>query len=267
MPKNVLITGASSGFGEALSLAFHAAGWNVTATMRNPEKRPSSLTERPQIAVLQLDVTDSDSIRSAIAESEESFGPVDVLLNVAAYGLGGTLEEHSIAQIRDEFETNVFGLLAVTKAVLPGMRQRGVGHIINFSSASGLMGMAGSSAYSSSKFAVEGYSEAMSYDLTGTGVSVTIVEPGVFETNLESSLVRPEVTIPAYSEAASNLPSTFDYTPGDLQAASVAIATIAGQPDAPLRLYVGHGLDSVRRRYQDRLHTWASYDEVTESTK
>ncbi|WP_425839905.1 SDR family oxidoreductase [Streptomyces fractus] len=266
MSKNVLITGAASGFGETLVHAYAGAGWNVTATMRDTAKAPAAFAELDSVLVERLDITDEASIRSALAASEDRFGPLDVLVNNAAYALSGTLEETSIDQIRRLYETNVFGTLAVTKAVLPGMRERGTGHILTFSSAGGLVVMPSLPAYSSSKSAIEGYFEALAFDLTHLGVKVTIVEPGVFETQLPTKGDVPEQRIDAYAPAAEALPDMFDFTPGNLKAASEAVVEISDADKAPMRLYVGHGLDSVRRRYQDHLDQWAEQEHLTRRT-
>ena len=266
MAKTVLITGAASGFGENLVSKFAQKGWNVTATMRDVAKAPASFGSLPTVQVVRLDVRDEASIGDALAASEAHFGPLGVVVNTAAKVLAGTLEEHTIDQMRDEFETNVFGTLSLTKAVLPGMRARGSGHIINFSSAAGLMGMPRTPAYVASKFAIEGYSEALSFDLAHLGVKVTIVEPGVFETALGSKAEAPAQTIEAYASAARLRDGMFDFTPGNLDRANEAIVAIAGSPDAPLRLYVGHGLDSVRKRYKERLDAWTQQEAVTRTT-
>lgn len=258
MAKTVLVTGASSGFGEALVVAFADAGWNVAATMRNLAKAPASLHELSNVLVQQLDVTDETSIRDAVEAIESHFGPVDVLLNVAGNVVQGTLEELSLDQVRAQLETNVVGLVAVAKALLPGMRHRRSGHIINFSSGGGLIGVPRLDAYVASKFAVEGLSEALSRDISHLGLQVTIVEPGVFHTGLGESAVQPSRTIDAYAPAAHQLPGLYDWTPGNLEGAAQTIVSIAGRSDAPLRLYVGHGLDDVRRHYHQRLDEWAA---------
>ncbi|MBC2644203.1 MULTISPECIES: SDR family oxidoreductase [unclassified Rhodococcus (in: high G+C Gram-positive bacteria)] len=266
MARTVLITGASSGFGAALVTAFADAGWHVAATMRNPAKMPASLHALPNVRTQCLDVTDETSIRDAVAAVESCFGPVDVLLNVAGNVVQGTLEELSIDQVRAQLETNVVGVAAVTKALLPGMRQRRSGHIINFSSGGGLVGVPRLDAYVASKFAVEGLSEALSRDVSHLGLQVTIVEPGVFHTDLGDSAVQPAHPIEAYAPAADQLPGLYDWTPGNLEGAARAIASIAARPGAPLRLYVGHGLDDVRRHYHERLDGWAASEHLTRGT-
>ena len=163
-------------------------------------------------------------------------------------------------------KTNVVGLVAVAKALLPGMRQRRSGHIINFSSGGGLIGVPRLDAYVASKFAVEGLSEALSRDISHLGLQVTIVEPGVFHTGLGESAVQPSRTIDAYAPAAHQLPGLYDWTPGNLEGAAQTIVSIADRPDAPLRLYVGHGLDDVRRHYHQRLDEWAASEHLTRAT-
>ncbi|MGF6916073.1 SDR family oxidoreductase [Paraburkholderia strydomiana] len=266
MTRTVLITGAASGFGENLVHKFAEKGWNVTATMRDINKAPFSFAKLSNVHVTRLDVRDEASIHQALASSEQRFGALDVLVNAAAKVLGGTLEEHTIDQVRDQFETNVFGTLAVTRAVLPGMRARGSGHILNFSSAAGVIAMPLIPAYAASKFAIEGYSESLAFDLAHLGVMVTIVEPGYFETELGSKAEAPAQRIEAYAPAAELRGAIFDYTPGNLDGASEAIVSIAGSKDAPVRLYVGHGLDSVRKRYQEHLDAWKQNESITRST-
>jgi NAD(P)-dependent dehydrogenase (short-subunit alcohol dehydrogenase family) len=181
--------------------------------MRNIAKTPASLHELSNVLVQQLDVTDETSIRDAVEAVESHLGPVDVLLNVAGNVVQGTLEELSLDQVRAQLETNVVGLVAVTKALLPGMRQRRSGHIINFSSGGGLIGVPRFAAYVASKFAVEGLSEALWRDISHLGRQVTIVEPGVFQTGLGESAVQPSRTIDAYARAADQIPGLYDWTP------------------------------------------------------
>lgn len=266
MSKTALITGTSSGFGEALVHAFSQHGWNVTATMRDPDRPPAAFAELPGVVVEQLDITDQSSIETALRRSEDRVGPIDVLLNVAGYVQFGTLEEHSIDQLRRVFETNVFGTLALTKAVLPGMRARRSGHIINFSSAAGIVAMPLIGAYGSSKAALESYSESLAYDLSHLGVQVTVVQPGKFLSDLVGKSEAPEQAVAEYEAANAHRAEIMDYTPGNMTAASEAIVSIAGAPDAPMRLYVGHGLDHVRKRYQRHLDTWTQWEQTTLQT-
>lgn len=267
MTQHVLITGASSGFGAALVGAFAQRGWRITATMRSLAKKPSEFDSLEGVSVVALDVTDEASIARAVEEAEAKNGPIDALLNVAGYVVQGAVEEVSLADWRSQFETNVVGLVAVTQAVLPGMRERGRGRIINFSSGGGVIGVPRLAAYSASKSAVECLSEALTREVKHLGIQVTMVESGVFETELGSSAAAPRTPIDDYDAAAEQLPELYDWTPGDLEAAARAIVTITEAEDAPMRFYVGHGLDSVRRHYQERLDEWARWDELTNTTK
>ena len=160
MKKTVLITGASSGFGRSAANLFHKSGWNVIATMRSPKKE-TELTELNGILISKLDVTDKSSIENAVKEGIEKFGTIDVLVNNAGYGALGAMEAATEEQVRQQFEVNFFGLIAVTKAVLPIMRQHRSGIIINVSSVGGRVTFPFSSLYHATKFAVEGLTESM----------------------------------------------------------------------------------------------------------
>ncbi|WP_025778262.1 SDR family NAD(P)-dependent oxidoreductase [Brevibacterium sp. VCM10] len=266
MAQTVLITGCRSGFGTALALAFADAGWNVAATMREPNRAPADLSDRDDIAVLRLDVTDTDSIAEAVAATQERFGPLDAVVNAAGFVVQGTLEELALDDLRSQFETNVIGTAALVQAVLPGMRERRHGHILTFSSGAGLVGMPRIEAYAASKFAVEGMSESLQRSVDHLGVKVTIVEPGVFSTELGNSVVTPKNPVADYDPSAAQAADLYDWTPGDLAGAARAIASVAGESDAPLRLYVGHGLDDVRRHYRNRLDEWQSREDLTSTT-
>jgi NAD(P)-dependent dehydrogenase (short-subunit alcohol dehydrogenase family) len=182
MRKTILITGASSGIGKATAKHFHAMGWNVIATMRHPE-REEELTSLENTLVTRLDVLDSASIDQAVAGGIERFGRIDALLNNAGYGAYGPLEAFGMDGIRRQFETNVVGLLAVTKAVLPHMRAARSGTIVNISSIGGKMTFPLGTLYHGSKFAVEGLSEALHYELEVIGVKMKIIEPGMIRTD------------------------------------------------------------------------------------
>lgn len=266
MTRHVLITGAGSGFGECLTRRFAAAGWKVTATMRDVAHAPAVFNAMESVKVAQLDITDDANIREAVANATAMSGPIDVLANVAAHALTGTLEETTLEQIRHAFETNVIGTLAVTKAVLPAMRQRRSGHVIAFSSAAGVIAMPTFPTYASTKFAIEGFFESLSYDLAHLGVQVTIIEPGAFATQLGAKNRGPENPISEYAAAGDLLPSMFNFATGNLTAASEAIVSISGRDDAPLRLFVGHGLADVRRRYQQHIDQYRETEHLTKTT-
>lgn len=180
--KTIFITGASSGIGQATARHFQANGWNVIATMRAPSE-DNALANLDNVLVTRLDVTDAASIPVAVAAGIERFGKIDVLLNNAGYGAYGALEAFSMERIRRQFDTNVVGLLEVTKGVLPHMRKMRSGTIINISSIGGQITFPLGTLYHGTKFAVEGLSEALHYELEPLGIRVRIVEPGMIKTN------------------------------------------------------------------------------------
>lgn len=182
MNRTVLITGASSGIGEATALRFLEEGWNVAACMRRPAGQRLDST-RGDLAVLPMDVTDEASISFAVGAALMRFGTIDVVVNNAGYALMGPVEALSPDQLRRQFETNLLGLAAVTRHVLPQMRERKTGVIINISSIGGRMAFPFAAAYHATKFAVEGLSEAMRFELRDHGVRVKLVEPGGIRTN------------------------------------------------------------------------------------
>jgi len=180
--KTILITGASSGIGKETAKLFQSKGWNVIATMRNPENE-SELKQLENVLVTKLDVLDLDSIQKAFTEGVQEFGNIDVLLNNAGYGAYGPLEAISRGQVLKQFNTNVIGLLDVTKTVLPHFRQNKKGIIINISSMGGKVTFPLGSLYHGTKFAVEGISESLNYEVAQFGGQVKIVEPGMIATD------------------------------------------------------------------------------------
>lgn len=180
--KTILITGASSGIGKKTAKLFLSNGWNVAATMRSPENE-TDFRDLENALLLRLDVTDSVSISEAVGATVDRFGAIDVLLNNAGYGAYGPLEAFPMERIEKQFDTNVLGLLAVTKCVLPHMREARSGTIVNISSIGGQMTFPLGSLYHGTKFAVEGLSEALHFELEPLGVKVKIVEPGMIKTD------------------------------------------------------------------------------------
>jgi NAD(P)-dependent dehydrogenase (short-subunit alcohol dehydrogenase family) len=181
MKKTVLITGASSGFGKATVKLFHQKGWNVIATMRSPEKE-TDFSSIGEVLVTRLDVTDKESIGEAVRAGVRHFGQIDVLVNNAGFGTLGVLEAAPEEVIRQQFEVNFFGLIEVTKAVLPGMRLGGSGVIINVSSVGGRLTFPFCTLYHATKFAVEGLTESLQYELNPLGIRLKLVEPGGYKT-------------------------------------------------------------------------------------
>lgn len=201
MTKTILITGASSGIGRATAKFFQEKGWNVVATMRAPEK-DTELTALERVLVTRLDVEDTASIDAAVASGLAKFGRIDALLNNAGYGAYGPLEATSLEKIRRQYDVNVLGLLATTKAVLPHFRANRSGTIVNVSSIGGRMTFPLGTLYHGSKFAVEGLSEALHFELAPLGIRVRIVEPGAIATDFAGR-----------SFDFSNDPSLVEYQP------------------------------------------------------
>ena len=183
MPKTVLITGASSGIGLATAHQFQQQGWNVVATMRSPDKAPESLVPLERVLCLRLDVTQPETIEAAIAQALDQFQQIDVLVNNAGYALMGAFEACSPEQIQAQFDTNVFGLMSVTRALLPHWRERRSGLLINVSSIGGRLAIPLYSLYHSTKWAVEGFSTSLRYELAEFNIRVKLIEPGPIKTD------------------------------------------------------------------------------------
>jgi NAD(P)-dependent dehydrogenase (short-subunit alcohol dehydrogenase family) len=180
--KTLLITGASSGIGKATVELFSRRGWNVAATMRNPD-HGAAIRDLPGVQVFMLDVADAESVSKAVSAVIDTFGGIDVLVNNAGYAAIGPFEAATEEQIRRQFDTNLFGLMDVTRAVLPHFRERRSGRIINISSAGGRTTFPLFSLYNSTKWAVEGFSEALRYELKQFNIKVKIIEPGAIKTD------------------------------------------------------------------------------------
>lgn len=209
MNKTVLITGSSKGIGRAAALLFAKNGWNVVATMRTPEAE-KELNQLENVMVTRLDLEDASSIKNSIQEATDRFGKIDLLVNNAAFGQYGIFEALKPEQIEKQFSVNVFGTMNVIRAVLPHFRAQKGGKIINVSSAGGRIGIPLISMYVSSKFALEGFSEALSYELASQNISLKLVEPGgvatpFHETSAQFFATNPELTsYNVFSEAALN---------------------------------------------------------------
>ena len=183
MKKTVLITGSSSGIGEATAHYFSEKGWNVVATMRNPGKRKTSLHNVKDIDIFHLDVTDQISIKKAVDYTMKKYKRIDALVNNAGFALFGPFETSTKEQVKMQFDTNVIGLLDLTREVIPIMRRQKEGTIINVSSVGGRAGFPAYSLYNATKFAVEGFSECLQYELKDFGIRVKIIEPGPIKTD------------------------------------------------------------------------------------
>jgi NAD(P)-dependent dehydrogenase (short-subunit alcohol dehydrogenase family) len=251
--RNWLITGCSTGLGRALAEVLITKGEYVLATARKPEEIRDLVAGHNNARALKLDVTVSADITAAAAEAEKA-GGVDVLVNNAGYGYLTAIEEGDEQGYRAQFETNVFGLFAMTKAVLPAMRKRGSGHILNIASVGGLIGNPGSGYYAATKFGVVGYSEALSKEVAPFGVKVTVVEPGPFRTDWAGrSLQSSPHPIEAYAESVhARLKQVSGYSgrqPGDPVRAAEAMIAVVNSPEPPLNLVLGApGLKVVREK-------------------
>jgi NAD(P)-dependent dehydrogenase (short-subunit alcohol dehydrogenase family) len=251
--RNWLITGCSTGIGRALAGLLAARGQKVFVTARDPGTLRDIANSHKHVTVLKLDVTSSEEIRAAV-EAVERAGGVDVLVNNAGYGYLAAFEEADEASYRAQFETNVFGLIAMTKAVLPAMRQREAGHIVNIASVGGLVGNPGSAFYAATKFSVVGLSEALSREVGPLGVKITVVEPGPFRTDWAGrSLQGTSNRIAAYAatvhQRLDGLARNNGRECGDPARAAEAILSIVDHPDPPLNLVLGRvGLEVVREK-------------------
>ncbi|MEH6377931.1 oxidoreductase [Streptomyces sp. KLMMK] len=246
------ITGASRGLGLELVRAALAHGDRVVAAVRDPRAFTGTVPDASgNLLVLPLDVTDEEQARTAAARATEHFGRIDVLVNNAGYGVVGAVEETSDDEVRALFETNVFGLLKVTRAVLPVLRAQRAGHVVNIGSVGGFAQGAGSGIYGASKFALEGITEALHAEVAALGIKVTVVEPGQIRTDFfDPSSLRPAAhTIDDYAQTAGARRTDFARTnhrqPGDPVKAAQAVVALAHSAEPPLRLPLGS--DSVAR--------------------
>ncbi|WP_440134926.1 SDR family NAD(P)-dependent oxidoreductase [Chitinophaga sancti] len=244
--KTWFITGASQGIGLILVQQLLAAGYNVAATARKLETlRQAVGVDSPQFLPLQVDLVSEESVGEAVSKAIAQFNTIDYLVNNAGFGLIGGIEETSDTEVRNSFDVNVFGLLNVTRAILPHMRAAQSGHIINMSSVFGLISGGGWGIYCGTKFAVEGISEALAQEVKPFGISVTIAEPGYVRTNFLSSgsIAHPVHPVAAYTaleeerrKHKEDVPGT---QPGDPEKVAAAIIRLGQMSEAPLRVLMG----------------------------
>lgn len=244
--KTWFITGASRGFGFEITKAALAKSDKVIATVRKGKEQLAAQLGSNNLFVVEMDVTDEAGVNTAVKEALEHFGKIDVLVNNAGFGLLSAVEEGSDSEIRNMYETNVFGLLKVLRAVLPHFRAQHSGHIINISSVGGLTGAAGWGLYSSTKFAVEGLTEALAKELAPLGIYATAVEPGYFRTNFldGSSLTTAKKVIEDYADTSGkmrNYAGEVSYKqPGDPAKLAKAIIMLADAEQPPVHLPLGN---------------------------
>ncbi|MCW2244288.1 oxidoreductase [Azospirillum canadense] len=260
------ITGCSTGFGRELARLVLERGWRVVATARNPDTLKDLVAGHDGRGLaVRLDVTDQGQVDGAVRAAEQAFGRIDVLVNNAGYGYLSAVEEGEDAEIRAMFDTNVFGLAAVTRAVLPGMRARRTGCIVNISSQGGMIGFPGSGYYAATKFAVEGLSESLSKEVGPLGLRVLIVEPGPFRTDWAGRSLKQSATfIDDYdATAGSRRKQISGYSgkqPGDPVRAAEAIIKAVQSDKPPLRLVLGRmafeGVTGKLKTTLEEIESW-----------
>jgi NAD(P)-dependent dehydrogenase (short-subunit alcohol dehydrogenase family) len=254
------ITGCSTGFGRELAKLVIARGWPTVVTARNKASVEDLVAAAPKTALaVSLDVTDAGQIAAAVKQAEERFGRIDVLVNNAGYGYQASIEEGEESEIRAQFDANVFGLFAMTRAVLPLMRKQKKGHVINITSVAGLVGFPGSGYYAASKHAVEGFTDALAVEGAPIGIKATCVEPGPFRTDWAGrSLKQTPSHIAEYAETVAARMKTTSANSGQQQGdpvrAGEAMIRITETDNPPRHLVLGEfGYNAVTDRIKQRL--------------
>ena len=272
IPKTWFITGTSSGFGMAFAEFALERGDHVVATARSLSKLAALVARAPErVLAVKLDVTKAADIQPAIDAALRRFGRIDYLFNNAGYGIVGALEETSDAELRAILDTNFFGAVAVTRAVLPVMRAQRGGAIVNISSMGGQMSFEGVGAYSASKFALEGMSEALALEVKAFGIKVLIVEPGAFRTEFGAQALRKMPVMPAYQESLTGIRGVLHdmhgTQPGDPAKAARAVALALESDATPLRLQLGaDAIAAVRTHAELLLKDLAAWERVGTDT-
>lgn len=267
------ITGTSTGFGRVLAEAVLTHGDRLLATARQTEALNDITSRYPpeQVRVVPLDVTKQTQVQTAIEAALTTFGRIDVVVNNAGYGVLGAIEEVSDAQMRAQFETNVFGVLNVVRAVLPHLRRQRSGHILNISSVGGQVASAGLGAYQASKFALEAISEALAQEVAPLGIKVTIIELGAFRTDWAGRSMIKAQSIEEYTSTAGQtrewIASLSGKQPGDPIRAAQAMIAIVEAVKPPLRLPLGvDALNAITRKLTAELQEFAQWESITTAT-
>jgi NAD(P)-dependent dehydrogenase (short-subunit alcohol dehydrogenase family) len=268
------ITGTNKGMGAEIAKEALSKGYKVVATARNSESARQILGNSPNLLIVSLDITNDEQVQSAVTAAVNRFGRIDVLVNNAGYALLGFFEEMSESLIRQQMETNVFGTMKVTRAVLPIMRKQGSGMIVVFSSTSGIRAVGGSSIYSASKFALEGWTEGLNADLKPFGIRCLLVEPGPFRTdfaNFETSLKFTDIEIDDYKEQREALYKTFSSLhqnqPGDPAKLARALMPVVNASNPPLRFLAGKAaVNAVDQYFVARAEEYKAWRELSSNT-
>ncbi|MDY0882246.1 oxidoreductase [Dongia soli] len=267
------ITGCSTGFGHELAQLVIARGWRAVVTARDKSRLATLVKGHADATLaLDLDVTKPDQVQAAAKAAQARFGRVDVLVNNAGYGYQATVEEGEEAEIRAQFDANVFGLFALTRAILPFMRQQRGGHVINITSVAGIVGFPGSGYYAASKHAVEGWSDALAAEGAPLGIKVTCVEPGPFRTDWAGrSLKQTPNRIADYAETAGarlkNTTAGSGKQPGDPVRAGEAMIKVTQSENPPRHLVLGaFGIDAVTKKLRSSLTEIEQWRELSLAT-
>jgi NAD(P)-dependent dehydrogenase (short-subunit alcohol dehydrogenase family) len=266
MPNKVwFITGMSKGFGRVWAEAALARGDQVVATARDVKTlAPLAEQYRDRVAPLPLDVTDRAAVFKTVAQAKERFGRIDVAVNNAGFGLFGAIEEISEAEARDQIETNLFGALWVTQAVLPIMRAQKSGHILQVSSIGGVNAFPTVGLYHASKWGLEGFSTSLAAEVAPLGIKVTLIEPAGYATDWGGPSAKRATPLPAYDGARATVASwRTSNVPGDPLATGSAVLKIVDAKDPPLRVFFGTvGLPLTKAEYERRLQTWEQWNAI-----
>lgn len=269
-PRRWLVTGCSTGIGREIARCALEAGDRVLVTARRTADVEDLVADFPGLAVAQpLDVTDGDQVRAAVAAADDAFGGVDVLVNNAGYGYLSAVEEGDEDEVRRLFDTNYFGAVSMIKAVLPQMRERGSGHVVNISSMTGLVANPPNAYYSSTKFALEALTEALAKEVGPLGITVMAVEPGGFRTDWAKRSMKEAVApIDAYAGdvgVRKDLIKQFaDHLPGDPRRVGEAVLMLVGLDDPPLRLLLGADvLQATRAKLAELTASIDEWESVT----
>jgi NADP-dependent 3-hydroxy acid dehydrogenase YdfG len=263
------ITGASRGFGRIWAEAALSRGDRVAATARDVKTlEPLKIKYAESFLPLQLDVRNRTACFDTVKKAVDFFGRLDIVINNAGYGLFGAIEEVSEKEARDQFETNVFGALWITQAVLPIMRKQKSGHILQVSSIGGVTTFPIVGLYHASKWALEGFSETLSQEVEQFGIHVTLIEPAGYETDWAGSSSVHSTYMKEYDEIRAKPRPTTSVKRGDPEATAAAMLKVVDDPNPPLRIFFGKmPLPLIRERYKKRIETWEQWNDVSEAAQ
>jgi NAD(P)-dependent dehydrogenase (short-subunit alcohol dehydrogenase family) len=266
------ITGTSRGFGRAWAIGALERGDAVVATARDASSLDDLVARYgDRVLALTLDVTDRAACFAAVAQAHEHFGRLDIVVNNAGYGQFGMVEELSEEEFRAQIETNVFGAMWVTQAALPLMREQGSGHLLQVSSIGGISAFPNVGAYHASKWALEGFSQALAQEVAGFGIHVTLIEPGGFSTDwggASAKHARPNPAYDTFREKAAEARKARVAEPGDPQASAAAVLEIVDAENPPLRVFFGTApLGIATADYESRLATWREWEHVSRTAQ